>query len=89
MKTTLNFVTYYSSSYVYFYIYTYSITITVNLRSQITKAIILKPWQNIKLYSYTFTVSFGLEHTFRVEQISLYLHIPDVCLFLARHAPTG
>jgi len=81
MKTTLNFVTYYSSSYVYCVcLYIFYNNNVVNLRSQITKAIILKTWQNIKLYSYTFIISFGLEHTFRVEQISLYLYIPDTRL---------
>jgi len=56
---------------IYIYIF-YNINV-VNLRPQINKAIILKPWQNIKFYSYTFTISFGLEHTFKAEQMSLYL----------------
>ena len=76
MKATLNFITYYSSSYVYFIcLYIFYNNTVVNLRSQISKAFILKLCQNIKLYSYTYTISIGLEHTFRVEQISLYLYI--------------
>ena len=76
MKATLNFITYYSSSYVYFIcLYIFYNNTVVNLRSQINKAFILKLCQNIKLYSYTYTISIGLEHTFRVEQISLYLYI--------------
>ena len=70
----LNFVTHYSSSCVYCICLYTLYNKNVNLRSQNTKAIILKPWQNVKLHSYTFTISFGLEHTFRVEQTSLYLY---------------
>ena len=69
------------------YIYIFYNNNVVNLRSQISKAIILKPWQTIKLYSYTFTISFGFEHTFRVEKISVNLYIPDTRLKLIFFCP--